>query len=118
MDVIYGVHPVAECLKAGRRKVHRIWAADKDRLAELKQEVGRALSSPAEAAPRDLCARKSGTPHHQGLVAEVGEYPYVDWEDLLDPYPLPAPRRPRQPGRIPKMWGPSCAAPSVRELPG
>lgn len=89
MDVIYGVHPVAECLKAGRRKVHRIWAADKDRLAELKQEVGRALPAPAELAPRDLCARKSGTPHHQGLVAEVGDYPYADWEDLLDPDPVP-----------------------------
>lgn len=89
MDVIYGVHPVAECLKAGRRKVHRIWAADRDRLAELEQEIGCALSPTAELAPRDLCARKSGTPHHQGLVAEVGEYPYADWEDLLDPDPVP-----------------------------
>ena len=89
MEVIYGVHPVAECLKAGRRKVHRIWASDKDRLAELKQEIGRALTVPAELAPKDLCARKSGTPYHQGLVAEVGDYPYADWEDLLDPPPVP-----------------------------
>lgn len=89
MEVIYGVHPVAECLKAGRRKVHRIWVSDKDRLAELKQEIGRALTAPAELAPKDVCARKSGTLYHQGVVAEVGDYPYADWEDLLELSPVP-----------------------------
>jgi 23S rRNA (guanosine2251-2'-O)-methyltransferase len=89
MDVLYGLHPVAECLKAGRRKVHKIWVADKDRLAELGLLLGRPPSPAPEFTTKDACARKAGTPHHQGVMAEVGEYPYADWADLLAPDPVP-----------------------------
>jgi len=89
MDVIFGVHPVAECLKAGRRKVHQVWVADRDREAELKREVGRNLPVKPEIAPKDALARKAESANHQGIVAEVGDYPYVDWRDLLEPDPTP-----------------------------
>lgn len=88
-EILYGFHPVIECLKAGRRTVHHVWVADRDREAELKREMGRGWTVKCEQASRDLLARKAGSPNHQGLVAEVGEYPYADWRDLLDPEPAP-----------------------------
>jgi 23S rRNA (guanosine2251-2'-O)-methyltransferase len=60
---IYGRRPVAEAEK-GRRQVHRIW---------------RAPDTPAEELER-LC----GSPDHQGIVAEVDPYPYVDPGALFD----------------------------------
>jgi 23S rRNA (guanosine2251-2'-O)-methyltransferase len=60
---IYGRRPVAEAEK-GRRQVHRIW---------------RASDTPAEELER-LC----GSPDHQGVVAEVDPYPYVDPGALFD----------------------------------
>ena len=54
---IYGRNPVAEA-ERGRRRVHRVW---------------RAPETPAEELER-----LSGSPDHQGVVAEVDPYPYGD----------------------------------------
>jgi 23S rRNA (guanosine2251-2'-O)-methyltransferase len=62
-DRIYGRRPVAEA-ERGRRTVHRVWRAP-------------------ETAPEEL-ERLSGSPDHQGVVAEVDPYPYADPASLLD----------------------------------
>jgi 23S rRNA (guanosine2251-2'-O)-methyltransferase len=62
-DRIYGRRPVAEA-ERGRRRVHRTW---------------RAPDTPAEELER-LC----GSPDHQGVVAEVDPYPYVDPGSLFE----------------------------------
>lgn len=61
--LIYGKRPVEEA-ERGRRCVHRVW---------------RAPRTPAEELER-LC----GSPDHQGVVAEVDPYPYVDPRALLE----------------------------------
>jgi 23S rRNA (guanosine2251-2'-O)-methyltransferase len=63
LERIYGRRPVAEA-ERGRRSVHRIWRAP-------------------ETAPEEL-ERLCGSPDHQGVVAEVDPYPYVDAGRLLD----------------------------------
>ncbi|MFL5908283.1 MAG: 23S rRNA (guanosine(2251)-2'-O)-methyltransferase RlmB [Solirubrobacterales bacterium] len=60
---IYGRRPVAEA-ERGRRRVHRVW---------------RAPETPADELER-LC----GSPDHQGVVAEVDPYPYVDADSLFE----------------------------------
>lgn len=60
---IYGRRPVAEA-ERGRRRVHRIWRAPDTAAGELER----------------LC----GSPDHQGVVAEVGPYPYADPNSLLE----------------------------------
>jgi len=60
---IYGRRPVGEA-ERGRRQVHRVW---------------RAPETPAEELDR-LC----GSQDHQGIVAEVDPYPYLDPGGLLD----------------------------------
>jgi 23S rRNA (guanosine2251-2'-O)-methyltransferase len=62
---IYGRRPVAEAeAERGRRRVHRVWRAP-------------------ETSPEEL-ERLSGSPDHQGVVAEVDPYPYVDPDALFD----------------------------------
>lgn len=89
MEILYGLHPVAECLKAGRRAVRKLWVLSEERARELEQTAKPARLPRAEVIPKDLLLRKAGSPNHQGVVAEVEPYPYVDWQDLLDPDPAP-----------------------------
>jgi 23S rRNA (guanosine2251-2'-O)-methyltransferase len=61
-EVIYGKRPVAEA-ERGRRRVRRVWRAPGTSAGELE----------------DI----SGSPDHQGVVAEVDPYPYADPHALL-----------------------------------
>jgi len=77
--ILYGRNPVREALR-GKRSVSRVWAT----ASALKSEPWLAHApSPAEVsgqALEELCASRD----HQGVCAEVGEYPYVDAATLLD----------------------------------
>jgi 23S rRNA (guanosine2251-2'-O)-methyltransferase len=61
-QIIYGRRPVEEA-ERGRRGVRRVWRAPETSGEELER----------------LC----GSPDHQGVVAEVDPYPYVDPNALL-----------------------------------
>ena len=85
-ELIYGRNAVHECLRAGRRDVFRL----------LVSQGAQASGTLAQAL---VLARQKGVPvqqvlrpqldkiaqGHQGIVAEVSGYPYVDLEDLLQP---------------------------------
>jgi 23S rRNA (guanosine2251-2'-O)-methyltransferase len=61
-QIIYGRRPVEEA-ERGRREVHRVWRAPETTAEELER----------------IC----GSPDHQGFVAEVDPYPYVEGGALL-----------------------------------
>lgn len=61
-EVVYGRRAVAEA-RRGRRTVRRVWSAP-------------------EVAPEEL-TRLAGSPDHQGVVAEVDPFPYVEPGSLL-----------------------------------
>lgn len=61
-EFVYGRRPVAEAQR-GRRGVRQVWTVD-------------------EMSDEEL-TRLAGSPDHQGIVAEVDPYPYVDGESLL-----------------------------------
>ena len=63
MERIYGRRPVAEA-ERGTRAVHRVWRAPETSPEELEQ----------------LC----GSPEHQGVVAEVDPYSYVEPGSLFE----------------------------------
>lgn len=83
VDPIFGVHPVIETLRAGRRQVEELYVtkdfpedtaailADARKRIPLKRLDQRAMSS------------LTGTDYHQGIAAKVGPFPYVDINDLL-----------------------------------
>jgi 23S rRNA (guanosine2251-2'-O)-methyltransferase len=62
-EIVYGRRPVAEA-RRGRRRVRRVWEAPAVDAAEL--------------------TRLANSGDHQGIVAEVDPYPYVDAAALLE----------------------------------
>ncbi|HID64737.1 MAG TPA: 23S rRNA (guanosine(2251)-2'-O)-methyltransferase RlmB [Anaerolineae bacterium] len=84
-ETIYGRNAVRECLRAGRRRVYKLFVAqgvrEKDPVAEivaLTHQVG-AVIERVERAALD----RIGAVNHQGVVAEVSAYPYADLGEIL-----------------------------------
>jgi 23S rRNA (guanosine2251-2'-O)-methyltransferase len=76
-DVLYGRNPIFEALRAGRREVQRIWATAG---AAREPWLDGVLLEPADG---DWLTQRCGSDAHQGLVADVGPYPYADPGELL-----------------------------------
>ena len=88
-ELLYGRHAVLEALRAGRRRIHRVYLgqgvpADRHHRGDHRRGRQRRLSG--RARPRGRCSDRVGPVNHQGVVAEAGPYPYVDLDDL----PMPA----------------------------
>jgi 23S rRNA (guanosine2251-2'-O)-methyltransferase len=80
---LYGRNPIREALRSGRRPVTRVWATTSAAREPWLEGVL------VEAADGDWLTARAGTDAHQGLCADVGEYPYVDEASLLSgPDPL------------------------------
>lgn len=77
-DVVYGRNPVRELVSAGRRRVRDVLA-----LPDLAAEAWVAPLRP-RVADRAAIGRAAGSGDHQGIVAFVDPYPYVDARDVLD----------------------------------
>ena len=85
-EIIYGVRPVIEALRAGRRAVFEVLDStghDGVREASSKRNV------PVRKAPRPKIEELASGVVHQGVAARVGAYPYVDLDEILAaPEPL------------------------------
>jgi 23S rRNA (guanosine2251-2'-O)-methyltransferase len=75
--IVYGRNAVREALR-GRRTVQRVFATER-----AAREV---WLGGVETVVEDQwqIEERCGSPDHQGLCAEVGPYPYVDADSLLD----------------------------------
>ena len=85
MEVLYGVHPVAEALRAGRRRFdHVLVAAERhdDRLARLVADC-RHAGVRVRQEPREQLTQVAGTNAHQGVVAFVRPKELLAIEDLF-----------------------------------
>ena len=89
MEVLYGVHPVAEALKAGRRRFdHVLVAAERhdERLAHLVADC-RLAGVRVRQEAREQLTQLAGTAAHQGVVALVRPQEALSIEDLFAPPP-------------------------------
>lgn len=77
-QVLYGRQPVHEALRAGRRRVHRIWAT-----AGAMREDWLAGVTGVQAADAEWIASRCGSEAHQGVCADVEPYPYAGARELL-----------------------------------
>ena len=85
MEVLYGLHPVEEALKAGRRRFDHVLVARErhdDRLSQLVAECRQAGIRVRQEA-RDHLTQLAGTPTHQGVVALVRAQEFLTIEDLF-----------------------------------
>jgi len=81
--VVYGRRAVQEALR-GRRSVSRVWALGK--LADEPFLEGVDVRRPPSAAELE---RLCGSPDHQGVCAQVSDFPYAEARELLGaPDPL------------------------------
>lgn len=85
-DWIYGVHPVREAIRAGRRKIARVWIrtgaerADLDELARLARGAGIVVETPSRA---EIDARVPEGAQSQGVAAEVAALPELSLDQLV-----------------------------------
>jgi 23S rRNA (guanosine2251-2'-O)-methyltransferase len=89
MEVLYGVHPVEEALRAGKRRIDHVLVARErqderlERLVALCREAGvRVLQE-----SREQLTLKAQTAAHQGVVALVRAQEFLTLEDLFQPDP-------------------------------
>jgi len=121
MDVIFGVHPVLECLKARSRAIERIVVAQGTSSRNVQEiiDLGRRLGISVRFEPRSSLDHKSEGGTHQGVLAFCAARASVSLEDVLEnlgPLPLIAVldsiEDPRNLGAILR----TCAAASVEAV--
>jgi 23S rRNA (guanosine2251-2'-O)-methyltransferase len=74
---IYGRNAVEEALR-GRRGVRQIWRSEKSPVVIPDEAI------PVRVVDQKSLEELSGSPDHQGIVAEVDPFPYVDAQSLLE----------------------------------
>jgi 23S rRNA (guanosine2251-2'-O)-methyltransferase len=87
MDVLYGLHPVEEALKAGRRRFDHILVARErqdERLQRLITQC-REAGIRIRTESREQLTQAAKTPAHQGIVALVRPQELMTIEDLFVP---------------------------------
>jgi 23S rRNA (guanosine2251-2'-O)-methyltransferase len=86
-EILVGRHAVREALLAGRRHVHEVILAEGvEQKGPITQLISlcRERKVPVRRARRDELDRLGGDPHHQGVVAQVSAYPYVELAAILE----------------------------------
>ncbi|MGB6192243.1 MAG: 23S rRNA (guanosine(2251)-2'-O)-methyltransferase RlmB [Terracidiphilus sp.] len=89
MDVLFGVHPVEEALRAGKRRFDHVLVARErqdDRLARLVATC-RAAGVRVRQEGREQLTQVAGTDGHQGVVALVRPQEFLAIEDLFEATP-------------------------------
>lgn len=89
MEVLYGLHPVEEALRAGRRRFDQVLVARErqdERLERLATQC-RQAGIRVRREPREQLTLAARTDAHQGVVAVVRAQEFLSLEDLFEPAP-------------------------------
>jgi len=84
-EILYGIHPVFEALKAGRRKFFEIYFA-KDKIPKRLGKVAalaESLNIPVKKINITRLESLTGTGQHQGIGALVSPYPLTRIDDIV-----------------------------------
>ncbi len=86
MQVIYGVHPVAEALKDDSCKIEKVLLTREGRIASVRdlKELAANRGIPLVFSDREHLNSVAGTQHHQGVVCVCQEYKYAELDEILD----------------------------------
>ena len=86
MNVIYGVNPVLEALRAQTRAIESITILDSARTERLKElfQLARDNRIPIHRVNRLVFDQKLGEARHQGVMAQIAAARYKDGDELLD----------------------------------
>jgi 23S rRNA (guanosine2251-2'-O)-methyltransferase len=84
-ELLYGVNPLLEALRAGERIPAEIVVAEGARDERLREliELARTRNVTVRRVPRTGIDRAVGNTHHQGVMARVTAARYADVDDLV-----------------------------------
>ena len=84
-QIIYGINPVLEALKADRPWLNKIIIAEGRQGTPLKriQQLARQKGVPAQIRVKEVLTKLAGRENHQGVVGLLAGFPYSTLEDLL-----------------------------------
>lgn len=84
-EYIYGLNPVLELMRAGRRRCHEIFVSINRKEADAKrvQDEAALHRIPIKYLTRDELTHISHIEKHQGVVARCDSYPYAVFEDVV-----------------------------------
>jgi 23S rRNA (guanosine2251-2'-O)-methyltransferase len=85
MEVLYGLHPVEEALRAGRRRFDHVLVARERRDDRLERIVAacREAGVRVRQEPREQLTQVAQTTAHQGVVAVVRPQEFLTIEDMF-----------------------------------
>jgi len=89
MEVLYGLHPVSEALKAGRRRFDHVLVARERHDERLDRVIAQCRDAGIRVREesREQLTLAANTPGHQGVVALVRPQEFLTIEDLFEPDP-------------------------------
>jgi len=84
-QIIYGINPVLEALKADRSWLNKIIIAEGRHGPPLKsiQQLAREKGVPVQVRVKEVLRKLTGRENHQGVVGLLAGFPYSTFEDLL-----------------------------------
>jgi len=84
-EVVSGVNPVLEILRAGKRRVYRIWVLKSGKEEKFSHvcKLASERKVPIIYASRAEIFERSRIEKNQGIAAEVDEFQYSSLEDIL-----------------------------------
>lgn len=76
-EILYGIHPVTEALRAKRRTIETVFVAEAGKPGRLQTLLTAARQSgrPVRQVSGQRLVQLSGSPHHQGVAARVSPFP-------------------------------------------
>ncbi|MDM8525186.1 23S rRNA (guanosine(2251)-2'-O)-methyltransferase RlmB [Desulfococcaceae bacterium HSG8] len=85
-EILFGIHPVLEAIRAGRRNFYECYISDDKLSGRLKSVVALAESYNIPVKRNKVSQLRSitATDYHQGIGAKVSEYPLADLSDIID----------------------------------
>jgi len=85
-EILFGINPVYEALRAGRRDIFMVYIA-KEKISKRLERImtlAESLKIPVEESTSLYLKSISGSEQHQGVGIETGLYPFVKLSDMLD----------------------------------
>jgi 23S rRNA (guanosine2251-2'-O)-methyltransferase len=85
-DFLFRRNTVLEALRGSRRQLHRLWTQpdiDRKQIGPILA-AARARHVPVQQASKQRLSQMAGDASHQGVLLEVGPYPYSTVDDLLE----------------------------------
>ena len=84
-EILYGIHPVGEALRAGRRRIHELFVnpGRPPRRLEGITASAASMAVPVREIPSDRLTSLAGSEFHQGVAARVDPYPSAELESVL-----------------------------------